>query len=113
MDLARLKHEAAGLSPAERKELAEFLVRLAGKNGPDSLREEPAPYAMSWIVSDPDHLAGSRRVKGTRIPVALILECFAAGLSVGEIVDAYPSLSTEAVRGVLLELGRELQPVVA
>jgi len=51
-------------------------------------------------------------VRGTRISVALILESLAADLSVAEIVDAYPSLTGEAVRGVLAELARqkELQP---
>jgi uncharacterized protein (DUF433 family) len=65
-----------------------------------------------WIVADPEHLGGSPRVRGTRISVALILESLAAGMTVPEIVDAYPSLSEEAVRGVLAELARqqELQP---
>lgn len=65
-----------------------------------------------WIVSDPEHLGGNPRVRGTRISVALILESLAAGLSVAEIVDAYPSLMEESVRGTLAELAqqRELQP---
>ena len=57
----------------------------------------------SWIVADPEHSGGSPRVRGTRISVALILESLAAGLSVAEIVDAYPSLTEESVRGVLAE----------
>jgi uncharacterized protein (DUF433 family) len=52
----------------------------------------------NWIVADPEHLGGSPRVRGTRISVALILESLAAGLSVAEIVDAYPSLTEESVR---------------
>jgi uncharacterized protein (DUF433 family) len=56
-----------------------------------------------WIVSDPQHLGGNPRVRGTRIPVSLVLESVAAGLSVSEIVDAYPSLTKEAVLGVLHE----------
>ncbi len=66
----------------------------------------------TWIVSDPEHLGGSLRVRDTRISVALILESLAAGLSVAEIVDAYPSLTEESVRGVLTELAhwKELQP---
>ena len=61
----------------------------------------------NWIVADPEHLGGSPRVRGTRISVALILESLAAGMSVAEIVDAYPSLSEEAVRGTLAELAHE------
>ena len=66
----------------------------------------------TWIVSDPEHLGGSPRVKGTRISVALILESLAAGLSIAEIVDAYPSLTEESVRGTLAALAQanELQP---
>ena len=65
-----------------------------------------------WIVADPEHLGGSPRVRGTRIPVALILESLAANMSIAEIVDAYPSLTEESVRAVLSELAhqKELQP---
>ena len=58
----------------------------------------------NWIVADPDHLGGSPRVRGARISVAFILESLAAGMSIAEIVDAYPSLTEESVRGVLTEL---------
>ena len=51
-------------------------------------------------------------MRGTRISVALILESLAAGLSVADIVDAYPSLTEKSVRGALAELAhtKELQP---
>jgi uncharacterized protein (DUF433 family) len=58
----------------------------------------------TWIVADPEHLGGSPRVRDTRISVALLLESLAAGMSIAEIVDAYPSLTGESVRGVLAEL---------
>ncbi|PYR99764.1 MAG: hypothetical protein DMG12_19780 [Acidobacteria bacterium] len=66
----------------------------------------------NWIVADPEHLGGSPRVRGTRISVALILESLAAGMSIAQIVDAYPSLTEESVRGVLAELAhrKDLQP---
>jgi uncharacterized protein (DUF433 family) len=66
----------------------------------------------TWIVADPEHLGGSPRVRGTRISVALILESLAAGMTIAQIVDAYPSLSEESVRGVLRELAhrKDLQP---
>lgn len=44
-----------------------------------------------WIVSDKDHLDRKPRVQGTRISVAFLLECLASGMSVAEIVDAYPT----------------------
>jgi uncharacterized protein (DUF433 family) len=61
-----------------------------------------------WIVADPEHPGGSPRVRGTRISVALILESLAAGMSVAKIVDAYPSLTEESVRGVLAELAQRV-----
>ncbi len=59
---------------------------------------------MSWIVSDPDHLGGSPRVRDTRVSVALLLEWLASGMSISEIVKEYPSLTDEAIRGTLEEL---------
>lgn len=66
----------------------------------------------TWIVADAEHLGGSPCVRGIRISVSLILESLAVGMSIAEIVDAYPSLSEESVRGVLAELARrrDLQP---
>ncbi len=58
----------------------------------------------NWIVADPEHLGGSPRVRDMRISVALILESLAAGLSVADIVDAYPSRTEESVRDTLAEL---------
>jgi uncharacterized protein (DUF433 family) len=51
-------------------------------------------------------------VRGTRISVTLILESLAAGMTIAQIVDAYPSLTEEAVRGTLAELAhrKDLQP---
>jgi len=65
----------------------------------------------NWIVSDRDHLGGKPRVKGTRISVAFLLECLASGMSVAEIVDEYPTLAEDAVRGALRELAHEQEAV--
>jgi uncharacterized protein (DUF433 family) len=65
----------------------------------------------NWIVSDKDHLGGKPRVRGTRISVAFLLECLASGMSVAEIVDAYPTLAEDAVRGALRELAHEKEVV--
>jgi len=61
----------------------------------------------NWIIADKEHLGGKPRVRGTRISLAFLLQCLAEGMSVAEIVDAYPTLSREAVNGALLELARE------
>jgi uncharacterized protein (DUF433 family) len=67
----------------------------------------------NWIIADSEHLGGSPRVRGTRISVALILESLAVGMTIAQIIDAYPSLTEESVRGTLAELAnrKDLQPV--
>ena len=66
-----------------------------------------------WIVSDKDHLGGKPRVQGTRISVAFLLECLANGMSVAEIVDAYPTLTKNAAQGALRELAQEKEAAAA
>jgi uncharacterized protein (DUF433 family) len=61
---------------------------------------------MTWIVADPEHLGGKPRVTGTRISIAFLLESFAAGMTIAEIVHAYPTLTEESVRGALEELAK-------
>ena len=73
----------------------------------------PTMSDEKWIVSDKDHLGGKPRVQGTRISVAFLLECLANGMSVGEIVDAYPTLTKNAVRGALRELAQEKEAAAA
>lgn len=68
---------------------------------------------QKWIVSDRDHLGGKPRVQGTRISVAFLLECLASGMSVAEIVDAYPTLTENAVQGALRELAHEKEAAAA
>jgi uncharacterized protein (DUF433 family) len=61
---------------------------------------------MRWIVADPEHLGGKPRIAGTRISIAFILESLAAGMTIPEIVRAYPTLTEDAVRGALEELAQ-------
>jgi uncharacterized protein (DUF433 family) len=66
-----------------------------------------------WIVSDQDHLGGRPRVQGTRISIAFLLECLAGGMAITEIVDAYPTLSENAVQGALRELAQQKEAAAA
>ena len=52
---------------------------------------------MSRIVIDPDICNGQPVVKGTRITAQTVLEFLAAGDSVEEVLEEYPSLSKEDV----------------
>ena len=56
---------------------------------------------MEWrerISIDPAVCHGQACIKGTRIPVAVVLDNLAAGLSAQEIVASYPPLRVEDVR---------------
>ena len=56
---------------------------------------------MSKITSDPEILGGKPTVAGTRISVEHILGLLSNGMSVSEIVESYPVLTTENIREVL------------
>ena len=68
---------------------------------------------MEWrerISIDPAVCHGQACIKGTRIPVAVVLDNLAAGLSAEEIVASYPPLRVEDVRAATAyaaELARE------
>ena len=59
------------------------------------------------ILSTPDVLKGKPRIKGTRIPVSLILGYLAAGNTIEEIIDEFPDLSKEQITACL-DYAREL-----
>ncbi len=59
---------------------------------------------MNWrehITVDPQVCHGRACIRGTRVPVAVVLDNLAAGLSTEEINRSYPSVSPEAVRAAL------------
>lgn len=53
------------------------------------------------IVSDPEVLGGKPVVRGTRVPVELILEKLAAELTTEQILTEYPFLTREDVLAAL------------
>jgi len=59
---------------------------------------------MDWqehINVDPAVLHGKACIRGTRIPVAVVLANLADGLSASEIIRSYPSLTAEGVHAAL------------
>lgn len=60
-----------------------------------------------YIISTPGVLRGKPRIKGTRIPVSLILGYLAAGSSVKEIMGEFPDLKKEQIIACL-DYAREL-----
>lgn len=60
---------------------------------------------MNWqehITSDPTIMFGKMVVKGTRIPVELILEKLATGYSFEELQQAYPRITITDIQACLL-----------
>jgi uncharacterized protein (DUF433 family) len=53
------------------------------------------------IVSDPEVCSGKPCIKGTRIPVHIILDLLAAGEDFEGIKKAYPNITDEDIRACL------------
>lgn len=64
---------------------------------------EPQPFkTYKWIVADPRLLGGALAIRGTRLSVALILECLANGMSVADINESFDgTFPSEAIPEVL------------
>lgn len=60
-----------------------------------------------YIVSEPEILRGKPRLKGTRIPVGLVLGYLAAGKTGEEIVAEFPELTREQI-AACLDYARDL-----
>lgn len=57
---------------------------------------------MDRILIDPEVLSGKPVIKGTRIPVYLIIELLANGLTEKEILLQYPTLKKEDIKAALV-----------
>lgn len=56
---------------------------------------------QEYITVNPAVLHGKACIRGTRIPVAVVLANLADGLSPGEIIRSYPSLTLEGIQAAL------------
>lgn len=62
------------------------------------------------ISSDPAVMGGQAVLTGSRVPVSVVLDCLAAGMTVDEILTEYPTVTTAGVRAAAAygaELARE------
>ncbi|MCW4000063.1 MAG: DUF433 domain-containing protein [Candidatus Bathyarchaeota archaeon] len=57
---------------------------------------------MKRILIDKDVLGGKPVIKGTRIPVYLIIELLGNGLTEKEVLWQYPTLTEEDIKAALL-----------
>jgi uncharacterized protein (DUF433 family) len=64
---------------------------------------EPRPYKdYRWIIADPRLLGGTLAIRGTRLSVALILECLANGMTLDDIDESFDrTFPREAISEVL------------
>ena len=53
---------------------------------------------LALITTDPAVLNGQAVIAGTRVPVSVVLDCLAAGMSTEQIVAEYPTLTAEGVQ---------------
>jgi uncharacterized protein (DUF433 family) len=59
------------------------------------------PGWKDHIASDPEILRGKPRLKGTRIPVSLVLGYLAAGKTPEQVIEEFPDLTREQVADCL------------
>jgi len=70
----------------------------------------------SLIVRDPAVCHGQAVVAGTRIMASVLLDCLAMGMTEAEIINEYPTLTSEGIRAAAAygaELARDEYPAVA
>ena len=53
------------------------------------------------IEANPDVMLGKPVIRGTRIPVELILRKLSEGASEGDLLDAYPRLTREDIQAAI------------
>jgi uncharacterized protein (DUF433 family) len=63
----------------------------------------------SVIVRDPEILGGRAVFRGTRVPVEVLFENLEDGLSINEIIEAYPSLNRDDVIACLADASARMK----
>lgn len=64
---------------------------------------------LARVVVDPGVCGGQPCVRGTRIPIGVILDSLAEGLTPEQVCDAFPPVTLEDIRGVLAYAGKLAQ----
>lgn len=62
---------------------------------------EPALFLLDRIIVDPEIMLGKPTVRGTRIPVELVLEQLSYDLDPSELFAAYPRLTEDDVKACI------------
>jgi uncharacterized protein (DUF433 family) len=56
---------------------------------------------QNFIVIDPEIHHGEPCIKGTRVPVAIVVGSIADGMTIEQVIQEYPQLGREAVQAAL------------
>jgi len=64
---------------------------------------------LERITVDPDVLVGKPVIKGTRIPIYLIIELIASGMTIKDVLKEYPELKEDDVKAALLYASKLLE----
>ncbi len=60
---------------------------------------------LERVVVDPSICGGRPCIRGTRTPIAILLDGLAEGLTSEEIIDHYPQLTLDDIRAALAYAG--------
>ena len=55
----------------------------------------------NYVIVDPEIHHGEPRIKGTRVPVAMLVGSIADGMTIEEVMKEYPQITREAVQAAL------------
>ncbi len=64
---------------------------------------------MDRITMDPEVLSGKPVIKGTRIPVYLIIQLLANDMTEKEILKQYPTLKKQDIKAALVYASKSLE----
>jgi len=73
-----------------------------------SYSEEPMSDPTSIVHSDPEILGGTPVFVGTRVPLQSLIDYLAAGDSLAEFLDQFPSVRREQAQAALALAGEAL-----
>jgi uncharacterized protein (DUF433 family) len=100
----RLRHElqtAGGLRHSDVISIGPINVHIAGEVGALRERLKEMERLWSFVTIDPEVRAGEPVVRGTRIAVHTLADLAAQGAPRDELLEDYPSLSSESLDAAL------------
>jgi uncharacterized protein (DUF433 family) len=56
---------------------------------------------LEMISTDPQVMHGQAVIAGTRVPVSVILDCLAAGMTAEEVTAEYPAVTVAGIRAAV------------